>query len=609
MRQPQGRHLAATRPMRRRHVWPWVLLVIFVLLLAMAGVGAYAAKTMYGQAKEVKAHEQNAVTMLSGFSGTNDLNSLDQVSQKIPQVQSETQRANDIAHGKLWNLAAKAPYIGNDIKTVQGMTSAVDGITHDSVPQFLNVVNNLKGAQLSEGNGQINLQPILQAQPQMKAADESLKSQVAAFQKLPADKAKISQVSKAYTQTDAKLSGLAQKVDQISGTIQILPQFLGADKPQNYLVLSMTTSEARSSGGLIGSIGVMKTDQGKINIGDFKSNAEYIPYGQGGPTPDEKATFTDWGPEPMSMDIRDISASPDTARIAQMTQKIWTKTPWGKKQPIDGVITMDPVFLQALIRTSGNNVKLPSGQELDGNNTAEFLLNGIYKQYSNPMVQDVVFGTVAEQSVSSIFSNLNVNKMIALVQLTSSMGQQRHVSAYAFDGQVEQQFEESGVAAHTPNDEEKPTVGLYVNEQVASKLDWYVHRTSKITKTGGGTNGTQTYHVDYSMTNTMTNQELASTPDYVRGGIPPKGMPIEKVLIYAPAGGSLGEVSVNGKDSRKPNNTLNGVSLYANVVQIAPGDTVTFSFDVTTSSKAATGLALDQSPMGWEDPGITRVNY
>ena len=43
---------------KRRHVWPWIVLVV---LVAVAAVGAVSALTLYRQAMEVKAHEARAI--------------------------------------------------------------------------------------------------------------------------------------------------------------------------------------------------------------------------------------------------------------------------------------------------------------------------------------------------------------------------------------------------------------------------------------------------------------------------------------------------------------------------------------------------------------------
>ena len=51
------------------------------------------------------------------------------------------------------NIASKLPVYGDDITAVQGMTSVVDSLIGDSVPQFMNVLTTLKNAQLSTGMG------------------------------------------------------------------------------------------------------------------------------------------------------------------------------------------------------------------------------------------------------------------------------------------------------------------------------------------------------------------------------------------------------------------------------------------------------------------------
>ncbi|WEV47068.1 DUF4012 domain-containing protein [Bifidobacterium sp. ESL0690] len=608
MREPRGRHIAASVRLRRHRVWPWLLLVLFVLVLAIVGIGS----RFYSEAKAVKAHEQRAVSMLSSFSGTNNLNSLDQISQKLPQVQDETRQANEISHGTLWNIAAKAPYIGNDIKTVQGMTSSVDGIVHDSVPQFLEVFESLKTANLSAGNGQINLQPIIQAQGTMKDANTSMQQQVANYRALPGNKAHIGMVRRSYLMGNMKLSALAKKVNQLAGTFQIVPDFLGAKQPHHFAVMNMTTSEARSAGGLVGSVGLMTTSNGQISIGNFQPNTAYFPYGNGGPTASEQAMFHDWGPLNMSFDIRDLAVYPDNARTAQSMQAIWNRTPWGEKQPIDGVVMVDPVFLQKLIAVNGN-VKLSDGRVLTGMNTAEFLLNTIYKQYT-PQQQDVYFSEVSTKAIGSMFSGLNIGKLMQVSSIVGSMAKNRHFSIYSFDQTMEQNFNANGYTSQSPSDETKPEVGVYVTQQSSSKMDWYVHRSSKITKTSGAPIGQQTYHVEYTMTNTLSSKDVSALPQYIIGspysqiGV---GHGVEKTLIYAPAGGSIGGIKVSGTanvpvPSQK---TLNDKVVYATVADLAPGTSVTFSFDVTTSSKSTAELGLDQTPMGWEDPGIARMNY
>lgn len=62
----------------------------------------------------------------------------------------------------------------------------------------------------------------------------------------------------------------------------------------------------------------------------------------------------------------------------------------GSNTQLDGVIMVDPVFLQELTKISGN-VTIPDGTVLTGDNTAEFLLNKVYVDYPVSM-QDTLTG-------------------------------------------------------------------------------------------------------------------------------------------------------------------------------------------------------------------------
>jgi hypothetical protein len=50
---------------------------------------------------------------------------------------------------------------------------------------------------------------------------------------------------------------------------------------------------------------------------------------------------------------------------------------------------------------------------------------------------------------------------------------------------------------------------------------------------------------------------------------------------------------------------MNGKAVQAFNVLLKPGEKAIASFDVTTSKKSVSDLTLDQTPMGWVDPGVT----
>lgn len=597
---------------RRRHIWPWIVLIVLVVV---AGVVGAVATTFYKQAMEVKAHEEKAISLMSGLKGLSgsgtagiSKDTVDSINAVLPQLQSETAAAQQITNGKLWTLASHMPVYGDDITTVRGMTRIVHELATESIPQLSSTLGTLVNASLTTDDGSLNLEPIAQAATSMKAANEPLQKLVSEYDALP--QPKIGKIATAYASGKKQLNAAGTTINELTNALDIIPGFLGSGGAKTYAIMAMTTSEARSSGGLLGSVGVMTTDNGKISIGDFRSNTEYIPYGTGDPTADEQRIFNQWGPLQMSFDMRDLAVYPDTQRSAEGMRAIWQRTPWGAGQNLDGVLMVDPVFLQKMVAINGQ-VTLSDGRVLDGTNTAEFLLNTVYKDYPVSM-QDQYFTEVAVQSISAMFSNISLTKLTQVGQAMSSLAQGRHFSMYSFDEATESSLQSAGFTASTPSDEANPKIGMYITEQNPSKMDWYVHRTTKITRTSCNSDGSQTYHVEYTLSNTLTNAELATLPDYIAGGVQvpslARGMAVEKMLMYAPAGGSISNITTsgNGTVSVAPKRTtLNGKDVTTTLVLLNPGKSMTYSFDVTTSTKAKSDLGVDQTPMGWENPGVS----
>ena len=587
---------------KRRRVWPWVVGILTIVVLTLAAVGVMGFQ-LFKQAKQVQAHENSAIAMLSKFS-SGDAETLANAGDILPQIAHETQQAQDIAHGGLWNTAAKMPFIGSDISTVQGMTAAINDIVQDSIPQFVNVLKTLNDAQIANGDNGVNLQPIIDAVEPLKKANASFQQQVRDYDALPTPS--ISMIRSAYDKGETQLNDLADRVNALSNTFQILPTLLGDGQQRTYAVMAMTPSEMRSSGGLIGSVGDLTTSNGTVHIGDFRSNGDYLPYGIGDHSEDMKRVFTDEGPLHMSFDIRDLAVFPNTADSAVAMQSVWNRTPWGQGVPLDGVIMVDPVFLQQLIAINGN-VTLPDGTVLTGDNTAEFLMNTVYQKYPENET-DTLFGVVASQAMKSMFSHMDMGKLYKTGEMLGTMAKGRHFTMYAFDERAEQGIQAAGFTGQIPSSETNPSVGIYLTEQNPSKMGWYIKREAKIQRVN--CDDGDLYHVEFMVHNTMTEEETKSLPWYITGNNSDNtGKAMEKILFYAPQGGSISNLmQLGGKVDAVKETTIDGVNAYETYVQVNPGQIATFTFDVRVSTKATAPLTIDQTPMGWVDDGITYLD-
>ena len=590
---------------RGAHTTRNILLLVLGVLVVLGAVGGFCAWRFYQQAMDVRDHELAAVEAVSGLQDVSQLRDADTMNAAIEQAQVHASAAKEIADGALWRVASYVPVLGDDVTTVRGMVNVVDGLVGETLPSLATTVQTLMNSGLSSGGeGQLNLQPIVDAQEGFAQANELVQQQADTINALP--QPHIGVVRSAYEQGKEQINKVADMLDQVSGMVQAMPKLLGQDGPRTYLLAAQTTSEQRSGGGLVGSLGTMQVDNGNISVGEFHSNGEFLTLGESA-TAEEHDVFSD--PLYFSFDVRDLFAVPDFSRTAEMLNTVWQRSEYACD--IDGVIAIDPLFIQEMVRINGDII-LDNGQVLTGDNTAEFMLNGIYKAF-DPDTQNMYFEYVASAVMDGAFSNMTMDKMMQIAQAMGSLAEGRHFYAYTFHEDEAEYFQGAGFAKNAPDSETDPEVGIYMNEQNASKLGWYLQRSSTVTRTACNEDGSQVYHVTFSITNTLTSDEMAGATTYILGGaqpgvngiVAPAGTSAQRMLFYAPAGGSITNLTASGDVRDQENKTMDGKNLITNVAYIAPGETVTFDFDVTTSAKAESDLRLDQTPAGWLDENVT----
>lgn len=590
---------------RGAHTTRNILLLVLGVLVVLGAVGGFCAWRFYQQAMDVRDHELAAVEAVSGLQDVSQLRDADTMNAAIEQAQVHASAAKEIADGALWRVASYVPVLGDDVTAVRGMVDVVDGMVGETLPSLASTVQTLMNSGLSGGGeGQLNLQPIVDAQDGFAKVNELVQQQADAINALP--QPHVGVVRSAYEQGKEQINKVADMLDQVNGMVQAMPKLLGQDGPRTYLLVAQTTSEQRSGGGLVGSLGTMQVDNGNISVGEFHSNKEFVALGESA-TAEEHDVFS--GPLYFSFDVRDLFAVPDFSRTAEMLNTVWQRSEYACD--IDGVIAIDPLFIQEMVRINGD-ITLDNGQVLTGDNTAEFMLNGIYKAF-DPDTQDVYFEYVASAVMDGAFSNMTMDKMMQIAQAMGTLAEGRHFYAYTFHEDEAEYFQGAGFAKNAPDSETDPEVGIYMNEQNASKLGWYLQRSSTVTRTACNEDGSQVYHVTFSITNTLTSDEMAGATTYILGGaqpgvngiVAPSGTSAQRMLFYAPAGGSITNLTASGDVRDQENKTMDGKNLITNVAYIAPGETVTFDFDVTTSAKAESDLRLDQTPAGWLDENVT----
>lgn len=372
------------------------LLVVLLLLVVCAAAAGFSGFKLYKSAMSAKAHLNNVVNAAKVIKdGSTD--DMVKALSDVSYIQKEAAAAKQDVSGGLWTLAEKMPVVGGDVKTARTAIGTIDDFAQTTLPQLGKVVTTLTGASLSSGDGQLNMEPIIAAAQQLATVDQSVQSQARTIQDLP--DAKLGVVNNALQNGKTQMAALAQVTENLSGMLNMLPNFLGANGARNYVLLAQTNSEIRGTGGLIGSAGSFSADNGKIAVGEFHADAEF-PSNAALDDVNQDGDGTLYSGLYFGQVIHNLSSTPDFPRVASMAQKFWQAAPFGGSS--DGVMSLDPVALQAMIGATGD-VTLSDGRVLNGSNTAEFLLNGAYKELT-PSAQDQYFSETAAQAVAHLFS-------------------------------------------------------------------------------------------------------------------------------------------------------------------------------------------------------------
>lgn len=579
---------------KRIRWWGWLLITIAAVIIGFFG-------TFGTQAYMAYRHEMAAVDAVTNTVKSGNMKDLPKA---VQLMQQETKKANEITHNGLWKFTGKIRGLRSNIRAAQELTQIVEDTSADVVPKYMDIASSVSKSKLLE-HGRINVMPLVEQYADLVRANDGLKSQLAKIQEI--HDPSLPPVRKAIQ----RIKGLGSMADYWVGQSEVLvknlPTFLGYEGKQTYAILAMTPSEMRMSGGLIGAIGTLTFENGAFTIGEFKSNPEYVNgIGSAEVGADSHRIFMNEGPLYMSYDVRDVANFPNTQLTAEAFNSIWKRTEWGAHTELSGVILADPVIVQALVGATGD-ITMPDGRVLTGSNTAEFLMNTVYKDYE-PEETDQYFGIVTKECIGKLMANMNMKTIGKLAMKMQKLATQRHLSVYSFNPVLENFLMESGLTAQYSTDKTKPQVGIFLTEQNPSKLGWYLKRSTKITQICTD-EAPDKYHVEYTIHNNLTEREASEFATYIKGQLPyNEGAGVEKILFYPPYGGELSNFKVEGTGSVPSMDTFEFAVMYRSLAQVKPEQSVTYSFDVTTSKQATNRLTVDQTPMGTENTNVEYLN-
>jgi hypothetical protein len=282
--------------------------------------------------------------------------------------------------------------------------------------------------------------------------------------------------------------------------------------PTHYLVFGASNAEMRSGSGAWLSAGILTFQDGRFDLGEMQTSTAYLPRPPVEATGDLQAR---WGWATPGGDYRNLALSPQFPANAALAAQMWQRA---TGQTVDGVLVLDPVALQALLRATGPVTV--DGREISADNVIPYLLvdqyRGLDYDLAHPerteaeqAARRAGLARVARAVIGALDSaGWNAPDLVGSLQ---SAAADRHVLAWSGDPVQQRGWDAAGVDGVLPAD----SLMLSLDNVGANKLDPFMHLEAAVTG-AAASHGARRVTVDV----TIRNDAPSGLGRYAEGPFP-----------------------------------------------------------------------------------------
>jgi hypothetical protein len=287
--------------------------------------------------------------------------------------------------------------------------------------------------------------------------------------------------------------GALGTIDRAAALTAALPAFLGAEGPRSYFVGLQTSAELRGTGGLIGFWGVLSVDDGQVRFGDTE---DYDPFDDAADPVDETRTsrinriglsprnppgvdpayYARYGFASGARSFPNINLDPDLPTTAKAILDLFELQ---TEERLDGVILLDPIGLEGLLRSTGDGVPLPSevatnlgvDGELPVEGFARFITADIYETlgFDRSDERNDALRAIGDAAFDLVFDGRWESQAMASAVVEASS--ERHLQIYTRHEDTQAALAEVGVTGQLEPAERVDLFALTANNAVGGKQD------------------------------------------------------------------------------------------------------------------------------------------
>lgn len=576
---------------RKRRVWLWVVLSIILVLLVAGVIAGVLAMQFISEAKVARSALERAktgITALNSQLGSEDQTKLQATAADIT---TNVKLAAETVDGPLWDIAARVPFVGQNVDAVQRVTRAVDVLVLRALPPGMQFMSTADLDKLTVEGGGINLEPFRQVQgsiPEIASAFADAQALVA-----PIDRASL------LPEVGEPIADILDVIGDAAPALAVAEKYLptllniaGSGGTKTYLLIFQNNAEIRATGGNPASSMIVTMTDGKLGYADQATSATFYEAGtQGNEYISLPAETTGLYLPTLTRHNQDYNFTPDFPTTAQLFQAIFADT---TGQSFDGVISIDPVVLSHMLAVAGP-VTLNTGEQLNAENAVKVLLSDSYEIYPDGATSDAFFTDTAKR----VFDHLTAaswDPLKMLDALEQSAEEQRVYLSFT-DPAAQALADEFGLdGALKPDNTTQTQVGMYLNDSSVGKLEYHLSSTVNASCDPAARTITTTMTLHNGITDDIKSEYTLGLRNGSYG-IPDTTMMLD-VLFFAPPGAQITSTDpAVGQVARwERSGVEKGNTALSKTVFVPKNETVTVSYTVALPQGELGPLNLRYTP-------------
>lgn len=532
----------------------------FLVVLGLGALAGYLAKT---RVEDALQHAQ------AGFDaiGAGDR---DTAVAELNQAASSFDDAQSIA-GSWWASPIRVvPVGGQQLQAVE--TMAAEG--RDLARSGSVAAGAIDYENLRIRGGRIDLNLVQLAQPPLTQTAKALDVAATELDHLSVDWL-FPPLRARYQDFRQQVARALPAADLARDVATLAPVVLGADTPQNYLVLFGTPAETRELGGFVGNYALVTADKGKLTLTTSgRSLSLSDPTGKRGWVLQDGPYLEPFLPYRPTQFFGNVSASPNFGDVANVVHQLYAQA---TGQQVDGVFYMDPYALAALLDITGSiTLHDANSTKLTEKNAAQVLLFDQYAQIAD-REDRVDFLDEATRLTFEQLTNGDLPKPASVAKALSPMVDEGHMFGSSVHPEVDALFRSLSLDGGAPAANGDDVLWVTQTNENPNKIDSYVHRDITYDATVRPDTGSVDANVDIKLTNSVD----PALPDVVvdnAHGLPP-GTDHLFLTVYS----ALRATSVTIQDLPVRFGAVPrfGLSAYTVVVDVPAGQTVSVKLKLT----------------------------